>query len=333
MKQSAYGLQLSAEFDLPYLVESISTDFSVKIRRSGPESRFEVGEQIFSEELADGRTAVSILELRGSEISVGRRFSYLSGQTFDVIRLKTGSIEIVDQTAESVEPALRIATLYGPILSWASYLSGRIPIHSSVVLFPSTDSLRLDSSRTDSLQAFGFLAHRGAGKSTIASYLVTQPSLGYLPWCDDVASLSFSDERNYWRVAPGPQQFRLWRDSASQLHPENVQPLYTGTSKVGASWHSDFRPSIDPKLSAFFLLDPQPVDSVTIQPMSPVQGLKTLVEQSRVYDWLDSTSKSEHLQQISQIAANIPLYKLGARVGLDRLEEVATVLQNFTRNW
>jgi hypothetical protein len=288
----AYGLQISPS--LPKLVQCAG-GIPIEYLTRSKDQELEATHIRFESEIDSARRVLI------EETTQGTQFDYQAGQSF----LWDQEARIVfDTSLPDVDRELRLATLYGPVLSWVSHCLGFLVLHGSAV--------RIDG------RTIIFLAPRGGGKSTTVAYLNER---GHQPISDDVCAIK--KESGQWFVASGPTQFRLWEDSSELF--QDTKPLYQGTSKKGKAWTGNTE-AWHP-IHKIYILQPEGVTQVRSETVVGAKKLASILSQSRVVNWLNHSEKSIHLSQISKLSNEIDLEYLYNRVGLNSLNLLATFLE------
>jgi hypothetical protein len=160
--------------------------------------------------------------------------------------------------------------------------------------------------------AVAFIGNTGTGKSTIAASF---SSSGHSPVSDDCLVVDTAGEGP--RVAPTFRGPRLWPDSAAvMVGPEDLSTLPSESGgKVSlptitkAEW--DHPGAL--RLKAAFVLHPKrdgSLGSPVLEELSPAQALMTFVEQSFQLDITHRPSQERRLELFSQLANQLPTYRL-----------------------
>lgn len=283
----AYGLQVT-----PFLPQLVSASGGVEISYKTeffPQSPEDV--RVRFETIVE-----SVRQVWIGETEFGTWFRYGAGQEFV---WQPDSRTVIDCSPIGMELDLRLATLYGPVLSWVAHSLGFLVLHGSAVKVQD--------------QVFLFLSPRGGGKSTTVAYL---HKVGHQPLCDDLCSLRKNDGR--WEVAVGPTQFRLWEDSSELF--SDTYGLYQGTRKKGKTWEP-----VDQawhQVDKIFVLQPEPTEIVRSQALFGAVKIANLLSQSRVSAWLDANEKARLIMDVNELSRDVKVEVLFNRVGLSQIDRI-----------
>jgi len=172
--------------------------------------------------------------------------------------------------------------------------------------------------------AVAFIGNTGTGKSTIAASF---SSSGHSPVSDDCLVVDTAGEGP--RVAPTFRGTRLWPDSAAvMVGPEDLSTLPSESGgKVSlptitkAEW--DHPGAL--RLKAAFVLHPKrdgSLGSPVLEELSPAQALMTFVEHSFQLDITHRPSQERRLELFSQLANQLPTYRLEYQQKYSCLDQV-----------
>jgi hypothetical protein len=245
----------------------------------------------------------------------GALFTYSHGQQFAI----SHQGDITDLSPPTLDIKLRIATMYGPVMSWVCHQFGWMVLHGSSLL---------DTSN----HATVFVAPQRTGKSTLAAFLSQS---GWKSFVDDVCVIRKSDSENSattipgsngFEIASGPTHYRLWQDSTDALAFQHHEDLYEGTTKQSAEWKTNDSLPLWAPLKQIMVLQPDEVQFPHTESISGVIALANIASQSRTREWLSGDPLQRHIADIASIVSCTPTYKMWARVGLENLNLLESFL-------
>ncbi len=202
--------------------------------------------------------------------------------------------------------------LLGRIMALALYQSGTLCLHGSAVAVGS--------------QAFGLVAPKYHGKSTLAASLV---AAGAHLASDDVVAVEAGPPA---RIRPGVHALRLW-DADSQVARLGGRHSMTGNSgKACIDELPASRLMQEPTpLAAIYTLvprrhDPAPRRAFRVERLAPISAFETLVRHGSISQLLTPEASGDLLANASNIARSVPVYALHIVRDLARLNEVVEQL-------
>jgi hypothetical protein len=213
--------------------------------------------------------------------------------------------------------------LIGPTLGCVLRLQGRVCLHGCVIQIGE--------------QAIAFIGDSGAGKSTLAAWFAQQ---GHAVLADDIVALTLGD--GSWLVHPGYPRLRLWPDSAQAVCSEpsaldrvfgfcdkRYVPLSVNAADdaTGGTFYNQPLP-----LAAIYVLSQRQPElaSPTIQGLALPDALMSLLQHRSVSHLkLDKSRQHSELDQLAQVARDIPVKKL---LRPDDLHSLAAVYQAVIRD-
>ena len=211
------------------------------------------------------------------------------------------------------DPALLESMVVGPLFSFLVWLRGGQALHASAVLVDG--------------QAVAFCGVAGAGKSTTAAQLVR---LGHPLITDDV--MAWRWEGTDCLVQTGPTRVKLWPDSAAVVQSEAVGGLPRVHAQVekrilnlpdAASLAATGYP-----LSCIHILTP---GTERARDLSVAEAFVALKEHCRDDSILPPGLRARQFEELARLVRNVPVRRVPAHTGLDRLEEFARLLLDCIR--
>jgi len=290
-----FGGCLRSDVPLPELpvIHGASPDWTFRRAREplGP-ARF------LGEERVDATVRVQC-----SQLPDGIRLEFDDTGVFDIS--KRGS-DIAWTPRDGTRMELVRADLLGGVLSVALHLQGLLVLHGSAVGIGQT--------------AVGFLANKGAGKSTLATTLC---AAGSTLITDDMLPVQPGSSTTAWPSMPA---VRLLRDSASHLRYASGQ-THPATNK----YHVSALPPDQVErrrlpLGAIYELSP-----VADAPGTPAAervcitgaaAVSTLLRHNRAGDAITAVDSMAVFLRASDIVRAVPVYRLHVARGFERLPEV-----------
>ena len=250
------------------------------------------------------------LRVRCSKIPGGLRLDFDDTGIFDIT---AGGRDIAWTPGERSALELVRADLLGGVFSVALHLQGLLCLHGSAVAV--TDV------------AVGFLANKGAGKSTLATALCAQ---GATLITDDMLPVSPEEPVMAWPSMPA---VRLLHDSASHLRHASG-PLHPVTNK----YHVNELPSQQVErrrlpLGAVYELAPVPA-GVGVPPVERIRvkgpaAVSTLLRHHRAGTAIASAETTNLFVRASDIVRTVPVYRLQVARDFSRLTEVVDQIRQW----
>lgn len=207
--------------------------------------------------------------------------------------VRDGRTITIDPLPGSSEDMLR-PLLLGSILGMALSQRGYLVLHASAVVCPAG--------------ACGIMGWKGAGKSVAAASLAQH---GFPLLSDDITALADSRDAGGAPLAlPGVAQVRLWPDAVTALgDAANDLPLvHPAIDK--RYWSAPHALAAEPvPLACLYVLDDGPAPAIT--PLPPEQRFVEVLRHTYLSRWSKTTAAAaQHLPQIAQLAAQVPVYHL-----------------------
>lgn len=231
-------------------------------------------------------------------------------------RVNPEADHVIVQPEEDVDPMLLRAYLFGSVLAILCYRRGLFPLHGSCVL--------LDD------EAVIFSGASGAGKSTLATALARR---GHPLLCDDVCAIDLSNPRRPM-LRPAFPRVKLLPDAVDcfQLGKAVTYSRSAQGSKGHfgmAAMHAVATIQQPVPLGAIYALDTPAGDRAG---RSPLWGRDAFVfiESQAHRGWM-GRNLGLHEQlfgHIAILAATVPVYRLDRPSDLDRVDEVACLVES-----
>jgi hypothetical protein len=230
-------------------------------------------------------------------------------------RVNPGADRVVVQPEEGVDPLLLRAHLFGSVLAILCYRRGLFPLHGSCVL--------LDG------EAVVFSGASGAGKSTLAAALARR---GHPLLSDDVCAIDLSNPMRPM-LRPAFPRVKLLADAISCF--QMGEAIAYSQAAQGPKGHFGMA-AIQPveaiqqpvPLGAIYALDTPPGDRAS---RSIVRGKNAFVfiESQAHRGWMGrNLGLCEQLfGHVAMLAATVPVYRLDRPSALDRVDEVASLVE------
>lgn len=245
-----------------------------------------------------------------SEDDVSLRVKGVAG-----FRVNPGADHVTVQPEEGVDPLLLRGYLFGSVLAILCYRRGLFPLHGSCVL--------LDG------EAVVFSGASGAGKSTLATALARR---GHPLLCDDVCAIDLSNPRRpmlrpaFPRVKLLPDAIDCFQLGAAATYSRAAQGT-KGHFGMAAIQPTEAIQQPVP-LAAIYALDTPAGDKVG---RSLLRGKSAFVflESQAHRGWMGRNLglHNQLFGHIAMLAAAVPVYRLDRRCALDRMDEVACLVE------
>jgi hypothetical protein len=209
------------------------------------------------------------------------------------------------------------ANLLNFVLSSALVLQGEEPLHATVV--------DLDG------RSVGLLGQGGAGKSTLAAFLITQ---GGKLVTDDILRLTFADGLAYAHA--GPQRLKLVDGAAERLLPKAISEGYwnTLTDKIMVRPHAPMpgRHAPQPLSALFWLGDPEPPPApgvVTATRLAGIDLARVLTASAMNIRYFAPDRLARQLQFAERVAHILPVHSLRYARSYPLLDRVAAEIRRL----
>jgi hypothetical protein len=230
-------------------------------------------------------------------------------------RVNPGADLVIVQPHEGVDPQLLRGYLFGSVLAILCYRHGLFPLHGSCVL--------LDG------EAVAFSGPSGAGKSTLATALARR---GHPLLCDDVCAIDLSNPKRPM-LRPAFPRVKLLPDAIDRFQL-GAAATYSQAAQ-GTKGHFGMA-AIQPveaiqqpvPLAAIYALNTPAGDRVR---RSPLRGKSAFVflESQAHRGWMGRNLglHNQLFGHIATLAAAVPVYRLDRPYALDRMDEIACLLE------
>lgn len=270
---------------------------------------------------AEGTIRIELLESAPADTAAGFFMNSENGISLGVkgvasFRVNPQADHVTVQPEEGVDPMLLRAYLFGSVLAILCYRRGLFPLHGSCVL--------LDD------EAVVFSGASGSGKSTLATALARR---GHPLLCDDVCAIDLSNPRRPM-LRPAFPRVKLLPDAIDCFQLGDA--VTYSQSAQGPKGHFGVA-SLQPMkaiqqpvpLGAIYALDTPAGDRVS---RSSLWGKDAFVfiESQAHRGWM-SRNLGLHEQlfgHIAILAATVPIYRLDRPSALDRVDEVACLVES-----
>lgn len=219
---------------------------------------------------------------------------------------KDGSI-LIKRDPEVTDEVLH-NYLTGSILPAAHAYTGNLVLHGSCIRVGGT--------------TIGFLGYSGMGKSTTAKAMILR---GHQLISDDNLMVN---KYNPVEILAGENHMRLWKDALehfeenteklNKLHPKHdkhVKLIENHTKEVSL------------KLDILFVLGYGRKHEII--PLTGALAVTELVAQCKGLLYITADREVQHFFQCSQIAQQIPVYRLKRRRGLNKLDKLCALIEDF----
>jgi hypothetical protein len=230
-------------------------------------------------------------------------------------RVNPGADHVSVQPEEGVDPLLLHAYLFGSVLAILCYRRGLFPLHGSCVL--------LDS------EAVVFSGASGAGKSTLATALARR---GHPLLCDDVCAIDLSNPRRpmlrpaFPRVKLLPDAIDCFQLAKAVTYSQAAQGLKGHFGMAAIQLVEAIQQPVP--LGAIYALDTPTGDQLS---RSLLRGKNAFVfiESQAHRGWMGRNLglREQLFGHIAMLAATVPVYRLDRPCALDRVNEVACLVE------
>lgn len=247
------------------------------------------------------------------------RLRYSDGVEFGVDRQGT---RVWASGPEGTIPEYLAVYLLGPVLGFVLRLRGITCLHASAVVADN--------------RALAFLGPPGAGKSTLAAAFALA---GHPVLSDDVMPLR--EVYGRFLAEPGTPRLCLWPDAVAHLYgsPEALPPLIPENS-LFPNWDKrwldlstvspQFMPHAAPLGAVYFLGERQAEADFRVEPVSPGEGLMTLVANAYRSDLIDRDLRGREFAALARLAARVPLRRVTPPADPTHLPRLCeTILEDF----
>jgi hypothetical protein len=230
-------------------------------------------------------------------------------------RVNPQADHVTVQPDQGVDPLLLRAYLFGSVLAILCYRRGLFPLHGSCVL--------LDG------EAVIFSGASGAGKSTLATALARR---GHPLLCDDVCAIDLSNPRRpmlrpaFSRVKLLPDVIDCFQLGAAVTYLQATQGMKGHFGMAAIQPMEAIQQPVP--LTAIYALDTPTGDKVN---RSLLRGKNTFVfvESQAHRGWMGRNLglHNQLFGHIAMLAAAVPVYRLDRPCALDRVDEVACLVE------
>lgn len=247
---------------------------------------------------------------RNSDDGVSLRVKGVAG-----FRINPGADRVTVQPEEGVDPLLLRAYLFGSVLAILCYRRGLFPLHGSCVL--------LDG------EAVVFSGASGAGKSTLATALARR---GHPLLCDDLCAIDLSDPGRPM-LRPAFPRVKLLPDAidcfqlgeavtySQAAHGTKGHFGMAAMQSMGAIQHPV-------PLAAIYALDTPAGDNLG-RSLLKGRNAFAFVENQAHRGWMGRNLglHNQLFGHIAMLATAVPIYRLDRPCALDRVDEVACLVE------
>ena len=228
--------------------------------------------------------------------------------------VKGGESIVIDRAPQSDDAAVQLY-LWGFSIGALLDQRGLLVLHGSAVVVQGSAVL--------------FLGKSGAGKSTLATAF---HKLGYWLAADDICAIEVTPE--HLMLHPSFPQVKLWDDACQKLdreqgfiHQKSIEPIYSRPGKYAVYFENSFWQHPLP-LKRIYLLTPSDSQSLTLQPITGLQKIPLLQQQTHGFPLVQYMGYGErHLQQCIRVASQIPLVKVVRPLDTFLLEELVDLIE------
>lgn len=290
----AYGLAIASQVELPLelVVEPLQIDATIEICDHIQQDSFH-------------RT------YDGVGYAFDDNSAYLQWDVIGSYRIKNGSEILFSPKYDTFQDKLYSVSLLNTVMAVLLFQRGRIVLHGSGV---SIDD-----------KAVVFVGGKGAGKSTLATYL---NDAGYPLLSDDVCSVAVNNKKKY-ELAPSFPQVKLWGDAMEyfNLNPLKYNKANNYSEKYLVVSGLNFMDS-PVELGAIVVLTFG--DNVGVKRLSGYQGLKALLPHCMLnrffYRQPQALTKRIYLQ-MTTLLQQVPVFQLVRPEKLQALPDVVADLE------
>ncbi len=224
--------------------------------------------------------------------------------------LERGRKVTIDPLPDVEEDLVRLALL-GPVLAMLLFQRGFLVMHASAVAVNG--------------RAVAFIGHKGWGKSTTAATLHAR---GHALIADDLLAVDLSGEEGA-RVAPGFLQLKLWPEAAQASlgdDPAMLRPLHRRVNKKARPVKSEGLAAGTLPLHCIYVLGKG--EAASVEAVPPQEALIELTRHAFNRGLLRSDKFAlDHFKKRAALAQRVPLRRLRRAVALDKLPDVARVVE------
>jgi hypothetical protein len=230
-------------------------------------------------------------------------------------RVKRGGDHVIVQPEEGADPLLLRAYLFGSVLAILCYQRGLFPLHGSCVLLGG--------------EAVVFSGARGAGKSTLATALALR---GHPLLCDDVCAIDLGNPRRPM-LRPAFPRVKLLPDAIDRF--QMGEAVTYSRAAQGPKVH--FGMAAIQSVEAI----QQPVPMGAIYALDRPEGdqaSRTRIRGKEAFSFIESQAHrgwmgrnlglcEQLFGHITILAGSVPVYRLDRPCDLDRVDEVACLVE------
>lgn len=230
-------------------------------------------------------------------------------------RVNRGADHVIVQPEEGVDPLLLRAYLFGSVLAILCYRRGLFPLHGSCVLMDS--------------EAVIFSGASGAGKSTLATALALR---GHPLLCDDVCAIDLGNPRRPM-LRPAFPRVKLLADTIDRF--QMGEAVTYSRAAQGRKGHFGMA-AIQPveaiqhpvPLAAIYALD-TPIGDRASRSLLRGKNAFAFIESQAHRGWMGRKLGlgGQLFGHIAMLAATVPVYRLERPCALDRVDEVACLVE------
>jgi len=295
---SVFGLLLHSNLPIPELVptKAPSSDPVVKIHMNESPTEEIPSEQktlTYTSAYTDptGKAALRIWKLADGQFLY---LAYFDGAQFWIDRMGT---ELWAQWPDNLTIEDTATYLLGPVLGLVLRLRGVTCLHASAISVGG--------------RAIAFVGSEGAGKSTTAAMFAQK---GCPVISDDVVAIT--ERQGAYYVSPAYPYLCLWSDSVTIVYgPEKKLPSFSANWDKRLLSLAANNLKFEGKqlqLSALFILgerNSQP-DSPRVEPLTPKEGLLSLVANSYATNLLDKNMRASEFEFLGRMLRSVPVQRL-----------------------
>lgn len=205
------------------------------------------------------------------------------------------------------------ADLTGRVLAAALHAAGTVCLHGSAVVTGG--------------EAIGFVAPKFHGKSTLALALA---GAGARLLTDDTLPVVAGTPAT---ACPGLHAARLWPDSAERVGLGRPRDGLDGQKQLFDALPDDHVTHDAVPLGALYLLsptrEPRNGEAVWRTPLSAMESALVLIAHAKLAPLLRRSEAPVLFRQAAELAAAVPVFRLGVVRDLDRLDEVVATIRSW----